>query len=225
MSKPSATVSTPFGYVILFAAILVFAFGLFDASYSGPGIKATSSFKAPKGCKPDSRLAAQFNAVQACIERFSDTHEFVLLLQEKRYSTAATSKNEARKSVKKIARSYLSDLRRTNSKAVGQSMELFKSFDYKTSAVLPIGAEFCTSANAIVIDRHVPGYIGDEFRIWMQTDVCTRFDPESRTVQLVELRASERFRVATAGSLVLERFKYLTPLGMHQKAMKTLRLY
>lgn len=218
MEEACTSVSFKFSKVIVLTISLLFAFTLPDAVLAGSSIKATSSFKAPKGCKADRKLAAQFNAVQACIERFTATHEFILLLQEKRYRSDANS-------VKRIAKKYISDLRKANAQTAGQSLELFKSFDYKPSAELPDGANFCSSANAVVIDRRVPGHVGEEFRNWIQTTVCTRYDPNTKTVQLVELRASERFRVATAGSLVLDRFKYLTPLGTHQKAMDTLRLY
>ncbi len=218
MLSSYASVSLQSCKVLALAALLLFSIDSQAVVFAGSTLKTTSSFKAPKGCKTDRRLAAQFNAVQACKERFSSTHEFVLLLQEKRYRSNADK-------VKQVAKKYISDVRKTNSQTAGQSLELFKTFDYVPAAKLPSGAEFCTSANAVVIDRRVPGYVGEEFRIWIQTDVCTRYDAQTQTVQLVELRASERFRVATAGSLVLDRFKYLTPLGTHQKAMKTLRLH
>lgn len=218
MGRPHRSVSVTLCIVSILAMSLLFGAGMPNAVPAGPSIKATSAFKAPQGCRMDRKLAAQLDAVQACVERFTRTHEFVLVLQEKRYRANANA-------VKRTAKQYISDLRKANAQAAGQSLELFKSFDYVPTAELPDGAEFCSSANAVMVDRRVPGYVGEEFRIWMNTTVCTRFDPGTQTIQLVELRASERFRLSTAGSLVLDRFKYLTPLGTHQKAVDTLRLY
>ncbi len=225
MKQTYAVIPLNYRHLGVLLALFVATLALPESALAGSGIKATSSFKAPQGCKNDRALAARLNAVQVCIERFTKTHEFVLSLQEKRYRTNAKSEDAARNSVKQIVKSYIADLRKTNAQAPGQTLKTFKSFDYLPTADFPKGAEFCSSANAVVFDRRVPGYIGEEFRTWMNTLVCARFDAATSTVQLVELRASERFRTATGGSLVIERFKYFEPLGAHQKAEDSLRLY
>lgn len=65
----------------------------------------------------------------------------------------------------------------------------------ETESAHPPGADLCTQVSAVVIDHRVPGYVGDEFRIWMNTAICARIDESDNSIQLVELRASERFRV------------------------------
>lgn len=188
-------------------------------------ISATSSFKSPKGCKNSRALARAFSAVQACAQRFSPTHEFVILLLEKRYRSKASSDAAKEKAVKATVKKYTSDLRKANSNAPGQNLLEFLSSDSLPKANLSGGADFCTLSNAVIVDRRVPKNVGEEFRIWIETRVCARFDGSTNTVQLVELRATERFRANTDGALAIERFKYLTPSVTAGQAYKTLRLY
>ena len=113
---------------LLLAAVFVFtSLAVPNLATAGSAISATSSFKSPKGCKNSRALAKAFKAVQACEQRFSPTHEFVLILLEKRYRSKATTDAAKAKSVKSTVRKYTSDLRKANSNAAGQKLEFFES--------------------------------------------------------------------------------------------------
>lgn len=119
---------------------------------------------------------------------------------------------------------YIAELRRANAQAPRQSLGLFEIKDALQQG-LAKGAECCTWATGVVSDSCVPNYPVDEFRIWFETEVCARSDRDTQTIQLVELRTNERFRVATDGARAVERFKCLAPADVALEVRKTLRLY
>ena len=85
------------------------------------------------------------------------------------------------------------------------------------------GADHCSLVMSVAEDRRVPKYKGEEFRIWTQTFVCARADSADNSIQVVELRASERFRVKTDD--FKDRFEFLEPAISAFAAEDSLRMY
>ncbi len=155
----------------------------------------TAHFTPPEGCVPDPRIAVAARAVQACIERFSPTHEFIIALRVRRYRPPPdihVSKESAQEAVEE----HVAELRETNRRAPGQTVLSFEHIAPLPGS-FPPGADYCELVNFAQIDRRVPGYEGQEFRIWGESFICARADLATDTMELLDLRTSERFRVAT----------------------------
>ena len=186
--------------------------------------QATASFVPPKDCIEDQALAATLRAVQACVQRFSATHEFVIILREFRLRSTQEGAVATEKIATMAVAEHIAKLRAANEDQPGQTLALFETSELlRPEARLPTGADHCSLVSSVVIDSRVPGYLGEEFRIWGQTYVCARADPSDNSVHLVELRSSERFRVKT--DRFKERFEALAPLGSALEAEKSLKMY
>jgi hypothetical protein len=186
------------------------------------GRGATSSFTAPAGCIDDATLARTVGAVQACIQRFSATHEFVTVLKEIWLRRTHDDIEDAETLPAKAVHDYIETMRAANEGRQDQVLGMFEWTDTKKEG-WPVAADHCSLVSMAVIDHGVPGHEGEEFRLWGQSFVCARLDESDNSIQLVELRSSERFRVATDD--FKERFTYLEPAGSALEAAKTLRMY
>jgi hypothetical protein len=180
----------------------------------------TASFVPPKGCVEDKELATALKAVQACVQRFSTTHEFMVTLREFRLRST-TEKATENISAMAVAE-HIAKLRAVNEGQPGQTLALFDVLDIRPKR-RPTGADHCSWVSSVVIDRRVPGYKGEEFRIWAQTLVCARADTSDNSVQMVELRSSERFRVKT--DRFKERFEVFAPAMSASEAEASLKMY
>ena len=183
--------------------------------------QATASFVPPEQCVEDQRLAMVLGAVQACVQRFSATHEFAVFLKE--YRLRSTRENAvASETIAAMAvDEHIAKLRAANEGQPGITLGLFEV----SESLRPEehGADHCSLVSSVAIDRRVPEYQGEEFRIWAQTYVCARAESSDNSVQVVELRSSERFRVKT--DRFQERFKYLEPAISALKAEESLKMY
>lgn len=185
---------------------------------------ATASFVPPKNCIDDKTLAATLRVVQACVQRFSATHEFVIILREFRLRSTQERAVATEKIAAMAVAEHIAKLQAANEDQPGQTLAMFESSElHRPEARLPAGADHCSLVSSVVIDSRVPGYAGEEFRIWGQTYVCARADPSDNSVHLVELRSSERFRVKT--DQFKERFETLAPMGSALEAEKSLKMY
>lgn len=193
-------------------------------AHAQSGFRASSSFDPPKGCVAARSLAKQFGAVQACRQSFSRTHEFVLILLEMRVRSKSKTRGAAGAEMTRAVRRHVAQLRKANSSIPGQKIGMFETSTPAPGVSLPGGADHCSQINAVMFDRRVPGFSGDEFRLWTLSEVCARFDPSSQTIQLVELRATERFRVSTDGPLAKRRFDQLIPTTTALRAIQTLQI-
>jgi len=183
----------------------------------------TSSFVAPPGCVDDSTLAIAVGAVQACMQRFSETHQFIILLREFRVIPSQDNSQIEDTTSAQVVHDHIEKLRAANEGQEGQILGMFESIDIAKPEGRPEGADHCSQADSMASDRRVPGYKREEFRIWAETFVCARADPSKNTIQLVELSASERFRVSTDN--FKERFTYLDPILSAIKAQNSLRMF
>lgn len=183
--------------------------------------QATASFVPPENCIDDQKLAMVLGAVQACIQRFSPTHEFAIMLKEYRLRSTRESAVANEEIAAMAVDEYIAKLRAANEGQPGITLGLFKVSESQRPE--KHGADHCSLVSSIVIDRRVPGYEGEEFRIWAQTSVCARADSSDNSVQVVELRSSERFRVKT--DRFQERFKYLMPVASALEAEQSLKMY
>jgi hypothetical protein len=214
---------------VLVYSIPAVAFFLVGASAWGGGpasnneaehAKVTASFLPPEHCVEDQKLAMAIGAVQACVQRFSATHEFTVILNESRLPT---SKEDVVSNVEIAAmavNAHIAKLRAANEGQPGITLGMFEVSEQLRPE--ENGADYCGTALSIVIDRRVPGYEGEEFRIWAETFVCARADSSDNSIQLVELRSSERFRVKT--DQFRERFRYLVPFGSALEAERSLTM-
>ena len=184
---------------------------------------ATSSFVAPSGCVDDSTLAIAVGAVQACVQRFSETHQFIIHLREFRVIPSQDNSQIDDTTSAQVVHDHTEKLRAANEGQKGQILGMFEYIDIAKPEGRPEGADHCSQADSMVSDRRVPGYKREEFRIWAETFVCARADTSNNTIQLVELRASERFRVSTDN--FKERFTYLDPIVSAIKAQNSLRMF
>ncbi len=155
----------------------------------------TAHFTPPKGCVPDQRIAVAARAVQACIERFSPTHEFIIALRVRRYRPPPNI-HVSKESAQKAVEEHVAELRETNQRAPGQTLLGFEHMATIPKS-FPPGADYCELVHAAQIDRRVPGYEGQEFRIMVQSFICARADLATDTMELLDLQASERFRPGT----------------------------
>ena len=180
----------------------------------------SAHFTPPDGCIPDPAIAAAGHAVQACIERFSPTHEFIISLRETRLRPSRADQRPDPAAARSAVRERVADLRATNQAEPGQKL---LSFEHMATAStgFPPGADYCELVDFVQLDRRVPGYPGEEFRIWGHDFVCARADLSGNSVQLLDLRASERFRVATDD--VKERFKSGVPMNTAFAVQRSLR--
>lgn len=183
--------------------------------------QATASFVPPEDCVDDQKLAMVLGAVQVCVQRFSPTHEFAVMLKEYRLHSSREDAVASEEIAAQAVDEYIAKLRAANEDQPGITLGLFKIFESQRPE--KHGADHCSMVSSVAIDRRVPGYEGEEFRIWAQTYVCARADPSDNSIQVVELRSSERFRVKT--DQYQERFKYLMPVGSALDAEKSLKMY
>lgn len=182
--------------------------------------QATASFIPPEQCVEDQRLAMVLGAVQACVQRFSTTHEFAVVLKEYRLRSTRENAVVSETIAAMAVDEHVAKLRAANEGQPGITLGLF---EVSKSRRPEHGADHCSLVSSVVIDRRVPGYQDEEFRIWAQIVVCARADSSENSVQVVELRSSERFRVKT--DQFQERFKYLMPTVSAFKAEESLKMY
>ena len=183
--------------------------------------QATASFVPPEQCIENQRLAIMLGAVQACIQRFSVTHQFVIVLKEYRLLSTREDAVASETIAAMAVDEHIAKLRASNE---GQPGITFGLFEFSKSLhPEKYGADHCSLVSSVAIDRRVPGYEGEEFRIWAQITVCARADSSDNSVQVVELSSSERFRVKT--DQFKDRFKNLVPIGSALKAEESLKMY
>jgi len=183
--------------------------------------QATASFVPPEQCVEDQRFAKLLGAVQACVQRFSPTHEFAVALWE--YKLRPTRENAVvNEKISAIAvDQYIAKLRAANEGKPGITLGAFEVA--KSRKPEDQRADHCSLVFSAAIDRRVPKFQGEEFRIWAETLVCARSDSSDNVVQVVELRSSERFRVKT--DRFRERFEYRLPLISAFEARESLKMY
>ena len=160
-------------------------------------------------------------AVQACVQRFSATHEFLVMLKEYRLRSSRENVVASEKIAAMAVDEYIAKLFAANEGQPGITLGMFEV----SESLRPEenGADHCSTVYSVAIDRRVPGYEGEEFRIWAQTFVCARADSSDNSVQVVELRSSERFRVKT--DRFKDRFTYLEPMISAFEAEQSLNMY
>jgi hypothetical protein len=170
------------------AALMCLALMSADAwwarSFAQEDKTTAAHFTPPEGCVPDPRLAVVGRAVQACIERFSPTHEFIIALRESRFRPNRPNVHPNADLARQAVGEHVAELRTTNRTPPGQTL---LSFDHMATAPrsLPPGADYCELVNFAQIDRRVPGYEGEEFRIWGQDFVCARAHLSRNFVQVL----------------------------------------
>ncbi|MCW1382659.1 hypothetical protein OLX02_07465 [Novosphingobium sp. KCTC 2891] len=183
-----------------------------------------ASFTAPDGCIPDQALATASQAAQACVERFSPTHEFIITLKEIRVRSTDPKARADADVARMVVEEAVARLRKANEEGQpGQILLSFGTWPMPPDALLfPKGADSCANFTSVAIDRRVPGFGSDEFRIWATGLICGRVDKADNSIRVVELKASERFRVKS--DQFKERFKNLVPFERYDLALKTLTL-
>jgi hypothetical protein len=182
---------------------------------------ATASFIPPEDCIEDQNLAEELGVVQACIQRFSPTHEFTIILNEYRLRTSGEDVVSNAEIAVKAVDEHIKKLYEANESQPGIALGMFETSE--TLKPEEYGADHCSTVQSVAVDRRVPGYVGEEFRIWAETFICARADASDNSIQVVELRSSERFRVKT--DQFKERFKYLVPFGSALEAEQSLKMY
>ena len=183
--------------------------------------QATASFVPPEHCIEDQKLATVLRVVQACVQRFSPTHEFTIILNEYRLRTSKEGVVSDPEIAAMAVGVHIEKLREANASQPGITLGMFEVSERLQPE--ESGADHCSAVLSVAVDRRVPGYDGEEFRIWAQTLVCARTDTSDNSVQVVELRCSERFRVKT--DQFKDRFEYLEPLGSALEAEKSLKMF
>ena len=207
---------------ILFVSILAVVLLLVPLkALAAEHTQATASFVAPEYCIEDQDLAKVLGVVQACVQRFSPTHEFTIILNEYRLRISREDVVSNAEIAAMAVGAHIEKLREANESQPGVTLGMFETSESPQPE--EFGADHCSTVQSIAVDRRVPGYEGEEFRIWAETFVCARADSSDNSIQVVELRSSERFRVKT--DHFKERFKYLVPFGTALEAEQSLRLH
>jgi len=183
--------------------------------------QATASFVPPKHCIEDQKLAEVLRVVQACVQRFSPTHEFTIILNEYRLRTSREDVVSNAEIAAMAVDEHITKLREANESRPGFTLGSFEFIE--TPRPEKYGPDHCSTVWSVAFDRRVPGYKGEEFRIWAQTFVCARADSSDNSIQVVELRSSERFRVKT--DRFKDRFTYLEPFISASEADATLKMH
>ncbi len=187
-------------------------------------VSPEASFSPPAGCVPDVAIAIAAHATQACIERFSATHEFIVTLHESRVRSADPQAEATPDIARAATEDAIERLRAANVATDGQTLISFETLPMPQDALLfPAGADHCVNVASVMTDRRVPGYGKDEFRIWMTALVCGRADAADHSIQIVQIKASERFRVAS--DQFRDRFRQLIPFQRFDGALRTLKLH
>ena len=183
--------------------------------------QATASFIPPEHCIEDQTLAKMLGVVQACVQRFSPTHEFTIMLNEYRLRTSREDAASNAEIAVMAVDAHIEKLLEANESQPGVALGMFEVAEQ--SRPEEYGADHCKTVWSVSHDRRVPGYEGEEFRIWAETFICARADPSDNSIQVVELRSSERFRVKT--DQFQERFKYLVPFNTAMDAEQSLKMF
>jgi hypothetical protein len=185
-----------------------------------------ASFTPPQGCIPDAGQVTQGLATQACIERFSATHEFIIALHEYRVYNSDPKTRPSSDDAKDAVESLVAKLHKENSEVAGQSLLHFGSIRTPPQG-MPSGANYCVTLWVVTSDHRVPGFANQEFRTMVYDFVCGRADLVGNSIQIVELRASERLNVAADMRLVKQRFERPIPIPFQEFdiAVRTLKLF
>lgn len=182
---------------------------------------ATASFVPPQHCIKEPELARALGVVQACVQRFSPTHEFTIILSEYRLRTSRKDVVSNAEIASMAVDEHIVKLIEANESQPGITLAAGEPFE--TPEPAKYGADHCSTIWSVAEDRRVPGYEGEEFRIWAQTFVCARADSSDNSIQVVELRSSERFRVKTDD--FRDRFEFLEPAISALEADASLKMY
>ena len=183
----------------LWAALICFVWigGTYSVGSPAQEQEATTAhFTPPEGCVPDPRLALATRSVQACIKRLGPTDEFIMGLRVRRYRPNSPGVHVSKESAQQAVEDHVAELREANRTAPGQALLSFEHMATIPKS-FPPGADYCELVDAVQIDRRVPGYEAQDFRIWVESFICARADLATNTIELLDLRWSERFRVAT----------------------------
>ena len=183
--------------------------------------QATASFIPPEHYIEDQNLAKMLGVVQACVQRLSPTHEFTIMLNEYRLRTPREDVVSNVETAAMAVGAHIEKLLEASESQPGVTLGMFEVAEQLRPE--EHGADYCKTVWSVSHDRRVPGYEGEEFRIWAETFVCARADPSDNSIQVVELRSSERFRVKT--DQFRERFKYLVPFSTAMDAEQSLKMF
>jgi len=154
-------------------------------------LRTTASFTPPEDCQPDTTLAAMVGASQACIQRFSPTHEFVVKLTEYRARADRPGLRADSELAKLAVEEQFSELLAANRQRAEGTLQVLEEGWVKSAHRAP-GADHCAILAAIMEDRHVPGHEGKVFLLAANALVCARADKSDNTIQIVQLTVSER---------------------------------
>lgn len=125
--------------------------------------QATASFSQPRHCIETQNLAKGLGVVQACVQRLSPTHEFTVILNEYRLRRSRKVVVSSTEIAAMAVGAHIERLREANESQPGTTLGIFEI----SESLQPeeYGADHCSTVQSIAVDRRVPGYEGEEFRI------------------------------------------------------------